>query len=100
MHPDEEVQVWDVHTGQLIRGLPGHLGGLRCVAFSPDGRRIATAGLDQTIKIWDAWTGDEVLTLRGHTDLVSRVAFSPDGQRIASASQDGTAKVWETPRFP
>jgi WD40 repeat protein/serine/threonine protein kinase len=100
VHPDEEVQVWDVHTGQLIRGLPGHMGGLRCVAFSPDGRRIATAGLDQTIKIWDARTGDEVLTLRGHTDLVTCLAFSADGHQLASASVDRTVRIWDATPEP
>jgi WD40 repeat protein/serine/threonine protein kinase len=100
VHPDEEVQVWDVHTGQLIRGLPGHMGGLRCVAFSPDGRRIATAGLDQTIKIWDARTGDEVLTLRGHTDLVTCLAFSADSHQLASASVDRTVRIWDATPEP
>jgi WD40 repeat protein len=65
------------------------------VAFSPDGRRIATAGLDQTIKIWDARTGDEVLTLRGHTDLVTCLAFSADSHQLASASVDRTVRIWD-----
>jgi len=98
--PDEEVQVWDAHTGQLIRSLSGHVGGLRCVAFSPDGRRIASAGLDQTIKIWDAKTGDEILTLRGHTDAIQCLAFSPDGFQLASASQDVTVRIWDATPEP
>jgi WD40 repeat protein/serine/threonine protein kinase len=98
--PDEEVQVWDAHTGQLIRSLSGHVGGLRCVVFSPDGRRIASAGLDQTIKIWDARTGDEVLTLRGHIDNITCLTFSADGHQLASASQDTTVRIWDATPEP
>ena len=65
------------------------------VAFSPDGRRIASAGDDETVKVWDAATGQEILTLKGHTGDVPSVAFSPDGKRLASASTDGTVKLWD-----
>jgi hypothetical protein len=65
------------------------------VAYSPDGRRIASASGDQSLKVWDAATGRELLTLRGHTASVQGVAYSPDGRRIASAGNDGTAKLWD-----
>jgi WD40 repeat protein len=65
------------------------------LAFSSDGRRIASASDDETVKVWDAGTGQETLTLKGHTDEVRGIAFSPDGRLIASASSDGTVKIWD-----
>jgi WD40 repeat protein len=69
------------------------------VAFSPDGRRLASAGYERIVRLWDTTTGREVLKLGGHTDIVGRVLFSPDGQRLASASADGTVRVWDASPF-
>ncbi len=65
------------------------------MAYSPDGKRLATASDDKTAKVWDAESGKELLTLRGHSGYVYGVAYSPDGKRLATASADQTAKVWD-----
>ena len=65
------------------------------MAWSPDGKRLATGSRDSTAKVWDAATGKELLTLSGHEVGVSSVAWSPDGKRLATGSEDNTAKVWD-----
>jgi hypothetical protein len=64
------------------------------VAFSPDGRQIASGSEDTTVRVWDAATGQHRKTLTGHSELVTAVAFSPDGRQIASGSWDETVRVW------
>ena len=75
--------------------LKGHIKGVRSVAFSPDGKTLASGSYDNTIKLWDVGTGKEKSTLRGHTKIVTSVAFSPDGKTLASGSLDGTIKLWD-----
>jgi WD40 repeat protein/serine/threonine protein kinase len=75
--------------------LDGHLHNVVDVAWSPDGRRLASASWDQTAKVWNASTGRELFTLRGHDASLTGVAFSPDGQFIASSSWDETVRVWD-----
>jgi tricorn protease-like protein len=65
------------------------------VAFSPDAKRLASGGNDNSVKIWDCATGKELLSFKGHADSVSSVAFSPDGKCLASGSNDQTVKIWD-----
>jgi len=91
----EEALHQAVQTSRVQLTLRGHTATVVGIAFSPDGRRIATASRDTTAKVWDAVTGQELLTLSGHTDFVNGIAYSPDGKRLATASSDKTVKVWD-----
>ncbi|MGE0145022.1 MAG: WD40 repeat domain-containing protein, partial [Planctomycetota bacterium] len=65
------------------------------VAFSPDGRRIASAGNDGVIRLWHADSLEPVGVLRGHKSYVKSVAFRPDGKQLASVSGDGSLRLWD-----
>jgi WD40 repeat protein len=98
-----EVKVWEAQTGQEVLALKGHTDEVRSVAFSPDGKRLASGSWgtwDETkkayvggeVKVWEAQTGQELLTCEGGG---IDVAFSPDGKRLTCASGDKTVKVWD-----
>ena len=89
------VKVWDALTGKETVTFKGHTDSVSTVAFSQDGRQIASIGGDKTVKLWDVATGQERLALKGHTGAICCVAFSPDGRRVVSGSCDNTLKVWD-----
>lgn len=73
----------------------GHSGAVKTVAFSPDGKTLASGSEDNTIKLWELATGRELRAFTGHSDNVFSVAFSPDGKILASGSVDRTIRLWD-----
>jgi WD40 repeat protein len=88
----------------LYRLLPAEIltlkAGAPTVAFSPDGKRLASGVRRGGLKVWDAQTGQELLTFQGHAHGANSVAFSPNGYRLASGGPDGMVRIWDATPLP
>src|SRR5262249_54786078 len=104
------IQVWDIATRKERQQFAGYIKlkdaageeyevprylKITCMALSPDGQTLATAGWDPTIRLWSVATGKERRRLEGHRGTVTSLAWSADGNTLVSGSNDGTALVWD-----
>jgi len=94
---NNSVKVWNAATGQTLITYAGTNAQTQtyALAWSPDGKQIASGSDDGLVHIWDASTGQTFFQYHGHTSAIFKVAWSPDGKLIASASDDGTVQVWK-----
>jgi WD40 repeat protein len=89
------VKIWDTRTGEFVRSLRGHTRMALGFAYSPDGRRLASASWDGTVRVWDVATGHVLHTLDARHGELFTVAFSPDGKRLAAGGFERNVKVWD-----
>jgi len=89
-----QVIVLDLQTGQTLHTLPGHKDNALCVAWSSDGKLIATGGADGFARLWNAETGALAASFASKQGAVDDIAFSADGKRVVCAHGDTTAAVW------
>ena len=100
---DATVHLWDVVSGTEFAKLAGHRGIVTAIAWSADGKLIASGERHGAIKVWSHADGNRLLaTLPGHSDArlgftVTDLCFSPNAKRLASASYDKTIKIWQVP---
>lgn len=90
----ESLLLWEVGQAEMRARLPGHPGGSRAVAWTPDGRVLASGGEDGLLRLWEVHSGEERVALEWHRDGVTSLAFAPDGMTLASGSFEGTIKLW------
>ena len=100
--PAAELRIWEVASGRQVHMLRGHKGLVAQLAFSPDGKRLASAGSDQTVRLWDTGTGKVVNTFPFDSSQINALAFSPDGKLLAAGGGSGRnskeVRVWACPK--
>src|SRR5207247_3440419 len=90
-----QAELWDVADRRLLAMLAGHKYRVRAVAFTSDGRTLATGSSDHTLKLWDVASKKEITTLKAGREGIDCVVFSHDGRVLASGGEDSFVRLWD-----
>jgi WD40 repeat protein/tRNA A-37 threonylcarbamoyl transferase component Bud32 len=96
VYPENKIRLWNLTTGKESAVLTGHSNYITQMAYSRDGRRLASASIDRTVCLWDPKSGKRMHQLTGHASGVTAVGFNSEATRLVSASYDGTVRLWDT----
>jgi WD40 repeat protein/tRNA A-37 threonylcarbamoyl transferase component Bud32 len=91
---DRTLRMWDIGTGREEHRFPDHSVAVYCVAVSPDGRHLLSAG-GNSVRLFDIQSGTLIQRFKGHDKAVLSIGFGAGGQRVVSGSKDGTVRVWD-----
>jgi WD40 repeat protein len=94
---DQEISLWQVDAQHESHSLKAHKDWVTCLAFSPDGRTLASGSKDLSVRLWDLAGGQPVATLDGSSQQLLAVAFNPDGHTLASLDMTGSVRIWDVP---
>ncbi len=94
-YDDGRVQMWSTAQNRLLFELKGHERMVVSADFSPDGKQLATAGLDGSVRLWQVQDGAPLAELTGHTGPVRAVRYAPGGERLASLGEDAVLRIWD-----
>jgi WD40 repeat protein len=92
-----QIQIWDLSTAKSIQTFAISMDSFSAMAFSPDGKLLATAGPNQSIQVWDTNISQQPIATLPHFRLVSSLLFSQDGRQLASLTDNGTVRIWGVP---
>ena len=96
----QEIALWRTMDGQQIKELKGHSNMLSCLAFSPDGKKVASGSLDKSVCIYSLEDFSLAHRCQGHKHYVTCLAFTPDGRVLVSGAEDGTVRLWQLHTSP
>jgi len=94
-YQDNTVRMWNTEKLRALSVLRNHYDWVTGVAYSPDGRRLASSSADGSLRVWNLITDTGVMVMSGHTGPIGSVAWSPDSTTIATGSLDGTIRLWD-----
>jgi glucose/arabinose dehydrogenase len=99
-HQDHRLRIWDARDGRLLRELSGQHHYVEAIAYSPNGRLIATGGyMSRAFVVFDAESGKVILDVEGNPDRAVAVAFTPDGKKVVCGGGGGVIRMWDAKTF-